>query len=88
VRAVDPELGRDALGATVRVRAGGRTLVRPVTTTHGYLAAAEPEVHFGLGDVRRVETITVVWPDGVEEDFEGIEADRAIELHKGRGAKG
>ena len=85
VRAVDPELRRDALGATVLVEAGGRSFMRTVTSSSSYLSAIEPEVHFGLAAAERFERVMVVWPDATRETFPGGEADRVLELRKGEG---
>ena len=49
VRAVDPSLSRIAVGARIRVDAGGLIQHRTVQSSFGYLSAVEPEVHFGLG---------------------------------------
>jgi hypothetical protein len=85
VRAVDPALRRDALGSEVRVRAGGRTLVRWLLPAESYLCSSEPRAHFGLGSAERVDGIEVLWPDGTRESFPGCAADRAVELRKGEG---
>src|SRR5262249_55549302 len=55
VRAVDPALNRDAYGAEVVVRAGGRTWTRWLNPGSGYLCSNDPSVHFGLGPVGRVD---------------------------------
>ncbi len=85
VRAIDPDLGRDALGALIEVRAGGRSYARPVISSHSYLAATDASVHFGIGDAERIEGITVVWPGGERDDFAGMAADRVVELYRGQG---
>ena len=85
MRAIDPTLGRDALGAAVQVRAGGRSQMRPVLSSTSYLMAIEPEAHFGLGDAERFDGITVVWPDGTREEFPGGPADRVMSCVKGEG---
>jgi hypothetical protein len=87
VRAIDPELRRDALGAAVIVHAGGRTQLRPVISAFSYLSAVEPEIHFGLDGAQRYDGITVVWPDGTREGFPGGTADRRIRLLKGEGER-
>ncbi len=86
VRAVDPALNRDALGAVVTVTAGGRTLTRTIIAASSYASSCQPIAHFGLGDVTGVDRITVRWPDGSEERFDGVPFDRHIELHRGAGA--
>lgn len=67
--AVDLEGGganRDAVGATVRLRLGDRTLTRVVTAGTGYASQSPFPVHFGLGDPDdgEVGDLEVTWPDG------------------------
>jgi hypothetical protein len=85
VRAVDPKLKRDAIGAEVYVKAGGRTRVGMINPAVSYLCSGDVRAHFGLGASRQVEEITVRWPDGTRERFAGGEADRVVELRKGEG---
>jgi len=90
VRALLPELSRDAVGARVWVEAGGRRWLRPVTHTSGYLTATDAAVHFGVGDVERVERVVVRWPgDGsgqvVEEVFGPFDVDGEVVVRRGEG---
>jgi hypothetical protein len=85
VRAVDPTLNREAIGARVVVSAGGRKWVRSITRTSGYLCATDARAHFGLGVADGVDDIHVQWPGGAEERFEGSPADRVITVVRGRG---
>ena len=85
VRAIDPALKRDAYGAAVTVEAGGRKRVGLVNPGHSFLASNDPRAHFGLGEASRLEAVRVLWPDGTEEVFPGVEADRVLELRKGAG---
>ena len=72
VRAVDPRLGRDAIGARVTVGAAGRELSRLVTSAGSYLSSREPVVHFGLGGRSVIEWVEIRWPDGLVERFAPI----------------
>jgi len=63
-RLVGDGKARDAIGALVRVTAGGRTLVRQVHAAGGYLAQSSRVLHFGLGAATAVERVEVRWPDG------------------------
>jgi hypothetical protein len=85
VRALDPELKRDAIGAEVRVEAGKRRWLRLIDPNTGYLCSQDPRAHFGLGTADRVDAIHVLWPDGKRERFECPGADRVVELRKGAG---
>ncbi len=87
VRALDPALKRDAYGAEVTVRAGGRSWRRWLNPGSSYLCSNDPRAHFGLGPAERVEAVEVLWPDGSAEVFPGCPADRVLELRKGSGQK-
>ena len=56
--------GRSVLGAVVTVTAGGRTWSRQIVTGDSFTAQHPPQVHFGLGEVKKVERIDVRWPNG------------------------
>ena len=85
VRAIDPALNRDAIGAVVEVNAGGIRMIRPVTHCYSYLSSSEAETHFGLDASNRAETIRVTWPDGSIESFPAVAANQAITLERGTG---
>jgi hypothetical protein len=57
-------LNTQAVGAMVKVIAGGRTLVRPIVAGQGYETSYHGPVHFGLGDSERVDRVEVVFQDG------------------------
>jgi hypothetical protein len=76
VRLVGRAPNRDAIGAWVELEAGGVTQRRQVMPTRSYLSQVEPTVTFGLGELDRVDSLKVVWPDGTEETVEGVEVDR------------
>jgi hypothetical protein len=85
VRAFDPALKRDAYGAEVTVRAGGRRWVSWVNPGSSYLCSNDPRAHFGLGKADRVEAIEILWPDGRTEIFPGRQADQVVLLRRGEG---
>jgi enediyne biosynthesis protein E4 len=86
VRAVEPALGgRDAYGAEVTIRAGGRRQTAWINPSQSYLCSNDPRVHFGLGSAPAVDEVNVVWPDGSAEHFAGVPANQIITLQKGEG---
>jgi len=84
LRALDGS-GADVLGATLVIELGERTLTRLVRSAYGYLAASETVVHVGLGELEAASAVTVRWPDGTEEAFGSLAANRTWELRRGRG---
>jgi hypothetical protein len=80
-RVVDSH-GRDALGATVTLTVGGKTVTRDVRAAYSYLASNDPRVHVGLGNANGVQGVTVRWPDGSRQSFGDFPADRIVTLKK------
>lgn len=76
---------RDAHGATVSAMANKTRLSRDVQPSASYLAASDPRVHFGLGDVSSAKSVTVRWPGGDEETFGDFSGGTTYELQKGKG---
>ncbi len=56
--------GAAAIGARVEITAGERTWSRVVRGHSGYLGTHDARVHAGLGDVARIDTLVIRWPDG------------------------
>src|SRR6185295_14008807 len=55
---------RDAIGARVTVTAGGRRQVAEVRAVHSYLSQSDLKVHFGLGNIKRIDSMEIRWPGG------------------------
>ena len=86
VRALDERLRRDAYGAEVVVRAGGKSWVRWIDSGGSFLCSSDPRAHFGLGTADKVDEVQVRWPDGSKETFAGGPADRLRTLKRGEGS--
>lgn len=85
IRAVDPKLKRDAIGSRITIVASGKSLTRVVNPAYSYASSNDPRAHFGLGAATRVDSIEVLWWDGMRESFAGSAADRILLLEKGKG---
>jgi hypothetical protein len=87
LRAIDPQLNRDAVGAEITVRAGDKQWFRIVNPAESFLSSGPPVAHFGLGATGRVDSIDVLWPDGTLEGFRGCAIDQSKVLVKGEGSQ-
>jgi hypothetical protein len=86
VRALDPALSRDALGAVVTLTGGGQSWQRHLQPGSSYLSSHDPRAHFGIGETGAIDAIDVRWPDGACERFPGGGVDQAIVVRRGEGA--
>ena len=67
-----------AIGAVVRLEAGGLNLMRLITAGTSFLGQEPAEAHFGLGAATTVDRLTVEWPGGTTTVLEDIAADRQL----------
>jgi tetratricopeptide (TPR) repeat protein len=75
---------RDAIGTSVQVRLGKRTLVRQLTAGDGYQASNERRLVFGLGAASRIDTVAVRWPSGRVQQFAPSAVNREFIAIEGR----
>ncbi len=67
---------RNGIHARVIVETESGRQIRQINLTRGYMSADEPLAHFGLGDDERIAKLTVKWPSGIVQQFEGLQANR------------
>ena len=72
---------RDAVGAAVRLTAGGTTMVRTVEAGSGYSAQSAHPLHFGIADAAELESMEVRWPSGEVEVLSGEELRRLVPIN-------
>jgi hypothetical protein len=65
LKLVGTKSNRDAIGAWVKARVGGRQLSRQVMPTRSYLSQSELPVTIGLGNADAPESVEIMWPSGV-----------------------
>jgi hypothetical protein len=58
---------RDAIGAWIKLRAGGHVQSRQVMPTRSYLSQSELPVTFGLGNAARIDSVEILWPSGTSQ---------------------
>ena len=86
IRALDWPRPRDAYGAEITVVSGERRWVRWLNPGSSYLCSNSTIAHFGLGSVERIDSMSVIWPNGVTESFPGVLVDQSVVLRKGEGS--
>jgi hypothetical protein len=73
---------RSALGAKVRVIAGGRSQLDEVRSGGSYLSQNDLRLHFGLGAALHVDRIEVEWPSGMRQTLRDVSADRVVPIEE------
>jgi hypothetical protein len=76
---------RDAIGASVRIEAGGISQIRMVKSGSSYLSQSELPVTFGLGKRDKVDRVVIHWPNGRTEEYKNLAAGRAYSCVEEKG---
>ena len=67
---------RDGIGAKVRI---GKQY-NEMTTTTGYASSSDWGVHFGLGAVALVKSLSIEWPGGAKQVLADVKADQVLQV--------
>jgi hypothetical protein len=76
---------RDAVGAKVFVTSGGVRQRCDVLSGGSYASSSDQRLHFGLGQIRKVDRIEIVWPSGSKEEIQIPAVDRIYTVIEGKG---
>ncbi|HEX4568439.1 MAG TPA: CRTAC1 family protein, partial [Vicinamibacterales bacterium] len=83
LKLVGTKSNRDAIGARVHLTAGGVEQWQEVRGGGSYLSQNDLRVHFGLGAATVVDRLDIRWPNGGEEHWTHLAADRLHTLVEG-----
>jgi enediyne biosynthesis protein E4 len=67
---------RSAIGAQVRLTAGGTTQMDEVRSGGGFISQSDLRLRFGLGAATRIDKIEIRWPSGLREERTGLEVNQ------------
>jgi hypothetical protein len=73
---------RDAIGARLKLTAGGRDQHRVLNGGSNF-GCLPPQQHFGLGGLSEVDALEVWWPSGLRQRFEHLPVNCLIHITEG-----
>lgn len=76
IRLIGTRSNRTAIGALVRLSAGGREQIRLIKGGGSYASTSSRDAFFGLGDAGNVEAVEVRWPSGRVQTLDEVPVDR------------
>ena len=75
---------RSAIGARVKLIAGGHTQIDEVRSGGSYLSQSDLRLHFGLASAASVERIEIEWPSGIRQVLKNQDCDRVLTITEPR----
>jgi len=83
VRLVGTTSNRNAVGARLCLESGGRQIHLLVNGGTGF--GCQPyEQHFGLGESRCVDSLRILWPNGLKQSLANAPINSTIEITEGK----
>jgi hypothetical protein len=76
LRLVGTRSNRSAIGAKVRLTAGGTVQTEEVRSGGGHASQSDLRLHFGLGAAERIDKVEILWPSGVHDVRTNLEVNR------------
>ena len=74
---------KDGLGARIEAVVGDVTMQRRVRTGSTYMSQSELTASFGLGEVTKVDRLSVYWPAGGIDVFTDLDVNQEILVEEG-----
>jgi hypothetical protein len=71
-----------AVGAKVKVTAGGRRRWEEVRSGGSYLSQNDLRLHFGLGEAKKIELIEIEWPSGCRQTLHNLPTDQILTVRE------
>ena len=75
---------RDAIGAVVRLSAGGVTQMRVQDGGMHHRGQNHSRLHFGLAKHAQIDTISVHWPSGVVQTLKAVKTNQLLRIRESR----
>ncbi len=70
------------VGAQVMLYAGAQQFLQEMIPVRGFQSSVNYELVFGLGEIARVDSLTVIWPDATVEKKGSLQTDQTITLQQ------
>ncbi len=75
---------RLAIGAKVKIVAGGITQSDEIRSGGSYLSQNDLRMHFGLGAASKVNSVEIRWPSGAVDNIKDLNSDQFYSILEGR----
>ncbi len=76
-----PKSNLNGIGTKIKIQNKGKIQYQELYLTRGFQSSVEPFVHFGLGNIAVVDSVSVVWPDGKLQVLTNVKTNKVYTLN-------
>jgi len=85
LRLIGTKSNKDAIGARVIARAGGKVQYHYLKGGGSYLSVSDRRIHLGLGKATTVDSIEIIWPSGTKQQLQKVATDQFLTIREPEG---
>jgi enediyne biosynthesis protein E4 len=74
-------LNQSGIGVKAALYAGDQIQVLEQYPVRGYLSSMDNRLHFGIGDVKDIDSLRIIWPDGLQQVLKNIKSNQTITVN-------
>lgn len=78
IKLVGDSLNRNGLGTWIELYYGSHKQVIELTPYRGYLSSVQTDSHFGLGNVLKIDSVVIKWPDYKKQVLLNVATNQTI----------
>lgn len=75
-----PSPNNFGLGTKVYSYHNGNMQTKQLFTSRGFQSSSEPVLHFGYGDLQKIDSLRIIWPDNTSEKIIDVDVNQALVL--------
>ncbi len=79
--------GLNTNGAKVYVFAGGKSFYKEQTTVKGFQSSSTRQLHFGLKNLNKIDSLKVIWNDGTQTLKDDLKVNTIVNIDKDKTTK-
>jgi len=83
LKLVGTKSNRSAIGTRIRIVSDNVSQIREVNNQSSYLSQNSLTQHFGLAKYKKIDTLNIQWPSGLNQQFLNIPVNERIEITEG-----
>src|SRR5680860_724693 len=68
------------IGTTILVETQGKRQYYQHYLSRGYESSVDPQIHFGLGNTKKIDSLSVEWPDGKKQVLKDISCGQTLTI--------
>ena len=71
---------KDGIGTRIKIISNGKSQIREIAAGSSSMGQNMMEAHFGLGQAKTVDSITLNWPSGIEQTLTDVNVNQIFEI--------